>query len=68
MAPQILKTAEKLLKKTMETMKNLRSFGKNTCNKTQGCGMIFQHSARCVDFLSVPARVGRGDETAGGQN
>ena len=30
------------------------------------CGIIFQHSARCVDSLSVPDLVGRGDETAGG--
>jgi hypothetical protein len=31
-------------------------------------GMIFQHSARRVDFLSVPDWVGRGDEAAGGNN
>ena len=34
-------------------------------------GIIFQHSARCVDFLFVPGvkfRVSRGDEAAGGKN
>ncbi|CAN3971145.1 Anaerobic benzoate catabolism transcriptional regulator, partial [Dysosmobacter welbionis] len=46
------------------------AFGKKYLHCTLDCDTIFQHSARCVDFLSVPGaqngRVGRGDETAGG--
>ena len=40
------------------------AFGKKYLHCTLDCDTIFQHSARCVDFLSVPGaqngRVGRG--------
>ncbi len=46
-------------------------FCKNYLHENFGCGIIFQHSARCVDFLFVPRSkqwVSRGDEAAGGKN
>ncbi len=54
-----------------ETLEFYQIFCKNYLHEKLGCGIIFQHSARCVDFLFVPRSkqwVSRGDEAAGGKN